>query len=104
MLCAGVFLRTFKRLSRRGTVPQVLHPAVQPPSDEALAASHAGWRTALGADLAGVLVGKRVFLSINRFERKKVCQASRSVQLHAPRITAFEHEASCCTGYAGGAA
>lgn len=72
VLRAGVFLQTFKRLSRRGIMPEVLHPAVQPPSDEALAESDASWQSELGADLAGALAGKRVFLSINRFERKKV--------------------------------
>ena len=70
---AGVFLETFVRLRKRGIVPAVLHPAVEPPSEQALAEMRATWRAELDVGLAGFVAGKRLFLSINRFERKKVC-------------------------------
>ena len=54
---------------------------MQLPSDAALAEANAHWRSDLSADLEQFCEGKRVFLSINRFERKKV------------RITTC---ASCC--------
>ncbi|KAK9916683.1 hypothetical protein WJX75_005759 [Coccomyxa subellipsoidea] len=65
----GVFLKTFRRLKKRGIVPSVFYPAVQLPSDED--AAEVDWEYRLDPDLAGFLHGKRVFLSINRFERKK---------------------------------
>lgn len=68
----GIFLETFKRLNKRGIVPSVFHPAVQLPSEEQIAEAQTTWETRLDADLAGFLHGKWVFLSINRFERKKV--------------------------------
>ncbi len=67
-----MFLQTFARLRRRGVLPRVLHPAVQPPSEGELLRAAASWRGELGADLAAALAGRRVLLSINRFERKKV--------------------------------
>lgn len=68
----GVFLDTFKRLKKRAIVPTVFYPAVQLPSEEDIAEAQRSWEPRLDAELAGFLHGKRVFLSINRFERKKV--------------------------------
>lgn len=59
-------------------MPEVLHPAVEPPSAAALAAAQATWREVLDPSLAAFLTGKRVFLSINRFERKKARRAALS--------------------------
>ena len=71
--CTGIFADTFVRLHSRGTAPAVLHPAVQPPTEAALEASASGWRDQLDPDLATFLEDASVvFLSINRFERKKV--------------------------------
>jgi len=51
----------------------VLHPAVQPPAEAALRAAASGWRSRLDPDLAAFLEdASAVFLSVNRFERKKV--------------------------------
>ena len=51
----------------------MLHPAVQPPTEAALKASASGWRSRLDPDLVAFLEdASAVFLSINRFERKKV--------------------------------
>jgi alpha-1,3/alpha-1,6-mannosyltransferase len=66
-----VFASTFLRLTCRQIVPDVLYPAVAPPSDAALAAAAAGWRDALPPRVAAALEGGRAFVSINRFERKK---------------------------------
>ena len=67
---AEVFRRTFGRL--RHLSPTVLHPACQVPADADLRAAQAGWREMLPPDLADALSTAPVFLSINRFERKKV--------------------------------
>jgi hypothetical protein len=66
---AGVFAETFRRLQRRGIVPGVLYPAVDIPSAEQLAADR---QRAAAPELAQLLGGSGCFLSINRFERKKV--------------------------------
>ena len=80
--CAtGIFLQTFTRLKRRGIVPSVFYPAVQLPSDEQIVDAQTTWETQLDADLAGFLHGKRVFLSINRFERKKANTHTSSLLL-----------------------
>lgn len=69
----GIFARTFRRLHGRGLVPDVLYPAVVVPSDAQLAAARAGWKRTLPPDLARFIESRdAVFLSINRFERKKV--------------------------------
>jgi hypothetical protein len=76
---AGVFAETFVRLHRRGIAPAVLHPAVQPPAEAALRTSALSWRSQLDPDLTAFLSDARaVFLSINRFERKKVRNGWRS--------------------------
>ncbi|KAL6773905.1 ALG2 [Auxenochlorella protothecoides x Auxenochlorella symbiontica] len=68
----GIFARTFRRLHGRGLVPDVLYPAVVVPSDAQLAAARAGWKRTLPPDLARFIESRdAVFLSINRFERKK---------------------------------
>ena len=68
-----MFAETFTRLHRRGIAPAVLHPAVQPPTEAALRDSASGWRSRLDRDLVAFLENAAaVFLSINRFERKKV--------------------------------
>lgn len=72
MSATGIFLETFTRLNKRGIVPSVFYPAVQLPSDEEIAGAQTTWESRLDAELAGFLRGKRIFLSINRFERKKV--------------------------------
>ncbi|EIE26568.1 glycosyl transferase family 1 protein [Coccomyxa subellipsoidea C-169] len=54
LLVNRVFLETFGRLKKRGLVPSVFYPALS-----------------LDPDLVHFLNGKHVFLSINRFERKK---------------------------------
>lgn len=71
-LLPGVFADTFKRLDSRGIRPGVLYPAVAIPSEAALAEATAGWRRGLPPDLVRFVAGGPTFLSINRFERKKV--------------------------------
>jgi len=70
--CAGIFGETFKRLNRQGKVPDVFYPAVPIPTDTQLQHMHSSWRDVLKPEVAAFMKGKRVFLSINRFERKKV--------------------------------
>ena len=70
--CAGIFRETFRRLDRQGKVPEVFYPAVPIPTDDELAEAQRTWRTVLKPQLAAFMEGKHVFLSINRFERKKV--------------------------------
>lgn len=69
---AGVFAETFSRLNARGMQPGVLYPAVAIPSAADLAAAEAGWHSGLPSELARFCKGGPTFLSINRFERKKV--------------------------------
>ncbi len=73
IVAAGVFSRTFKNLARKGIEPQVLYPAVRVPSKAALAESLASWQQHLHQDLVSFLEAGPTFLSINRFERTKVC-------------------------------
>ena len=71
---AGVFGETFGRLQRRGLVPRVLYPAVHPPSAAQLQDAADSWQGELPPALAQFLRGPGpIFLSINRYERKKVC-------------------------------
>jgi len=53
-------------------VPDVFYPAVPIPTDAQLQHMHSSWRDVLKPEVAAFMKGKRVFLSINRFERKKV--------------------------------
>ena len=54
-------------------MPGILYPAVHPPSDADLADAAASWRAELPAPLSQFMAGPApTFLSINRFERKKV--------------------------------
>lgn len=64
---AGIFAETFRRLQRRGVVPGVLYPAVSilPPAQLAC-------EKAAAPEFAALLGSGPCFLSINRFERKKV--------------------------------
>ncbi len=73
-MSAGVFVNTFRRLVRRDVLPGVLHPAVRVPSQTDLERVAEHWREHFAPDLADFLGGGPVFLSINRFERKKVHQ------------------------------
>lgn len=70
---AAAFRRGFPRLAARGLQPAVLHPAVSIPSDQALADAAAAWADELPLELAAFASQGRgpLFLSINRFERKK---------------------------------
>ncbi len=67
-------MNTFQRLVRRDVLPGVLHPAVRVPSQTDLERVAERWREHFAPDLADFLGGGPVFLSINRFERKKVHQ------------------------------
>ena len=71
-LCAGVFAQTFRRLHARGIRPGILYPAVSIPAAEELQEAKASWREGLPPELALFVGGGPTFLSINRFERKKV--------------------------------
>ncbi len=52
--------------------PGVLYPAVAIPAAADLEDAEQGWRAGLPAELAAFIEGGPTFLSINRFERKKV--------------------------------
>lgn len=67
----GVFSSTFQRLAQRGVVPQVLHPAVQIPSEQQLSDAESAWGSELPSDLVQFIKAGPMVLSINRFERKK---------------------------------
>ncbi|KAA6423682.1 MAG: hypothetical protein FRX49_06253 [Trebouxia sp. A1-2] len=67
----GIFAQTFTRLHARGVVPQVLYPAVQLPSDEGLRALCAHWQSEDSVELGSFMRSGPLFVSINRFERKK---------------------------------
>ncbi len=68
---AEVFVATFRRLVKRDVLPSVLHPAVRVPSQTDLERVAGAWRERFEPELAAFLEGGPVFLSINRFERKK---------------------------------
>ncbi|GIL59583.1 hypothetical protein Vafri_14317 [Volvox africanus] len=67
----GVFAQTFRRLAARGVQPGVLYPAVPIPPEPELREVNANWRSELDFELAQFINGGTMFLSINRFERKK---------------------------------
>lgn len=69
---AGIFQLTFSRLHARQVVPEVLYPAVQVPSDANLEAANSQWRQHLSPQLTHFAEAAPLFVSINRFERKKV--------------------------------
>lgn len=69
---ADIFRQTFSRLRKRGVVPGVLYPTVGLLSDEELQAAEVNWKSELPANLTEFIGDRRIFLSINRFERKKV--------------------------------
>ena len=68
----GVFGETFTRLQARHVVPEVLYPAVQLPPQAALQASQKHWQSLVTPQLAAFMQAGPLFVSINRFERKKV--------------------------------
>lgn len=70
--CAGMFATTFAKLHARGARPEVLYPAVAIPSSTELKQTEDGWREGLPAEAAAFIAAGPTFLSINRFERKKV--------------------------------
>ena len=76
-LNAGIFAATFQRLHRRGVEPGVLHPAVSIPAAAELAANKRSAAARLPVQLVTFLGTSRCLLSINRFERKKVCLPSQ---------------------------
>ena len=79
---AGVFGETFGRLRRKGVVPGVLYPAVHAPSETELRDAAESWAAELPAELAEFLAGPGpIFLSINRYERKKVPPRGESLAL-----------------------
>lgn len=67
-----VFAQTFRRLHRRGISPAVLYPAVNIPSMSELKAAQDVWKDVLPKEIIKVVGKGPIFLSINRFERKKV--------------------------------
>lgn len=72
MRLAGVFAQTFTRLAAAGVRPEVLYPAVAIPSQAELSEAETWWHECLPAEAASFVAGGPTFLSINRFERKKV--------------------------------
>lgn len=68
-MSADIFRAAFPRLSAKGIRPQVLHPAIQAPPNATSSPGTA--ESVLEADLVQFLAHPPVFLSINRFERKK---------------------------------
>jgi hypothetical protein len=68
-----VFAQTFTRLHAQGIRPRVLYPAVAIPAASDLEDAAAGWRQGLPPSTAQFVAAGPTFLSINRFERKKVC-------------------------------
>lgn len=98
---AGVFADTFRRLHARGLRPKVLYPAVDVTAfaDAAAAAGPMrGGRAVLGrsasSDVVGIPAGARVFLSINRFERKK----NVALALKVTTASTLAHALSSDTG------
>ena len=81
----SIFKDTFRKLDRRGVVPEVLYPAVSIPSDTALADMKTSWKSLLPENAVALLEQRTVFLSINRFERKKnIGLAIRALSLVKP--------------------
>ena len=66
-----MFQDTFARLHAQRIVPDVLYPAVQVPSDDDLKAARSEWQQHLSSELARFATAAPLFVSINRFERKK---------------------------------
>ena len=96
--CAGVFADTFTSLATRGVVPDVLYPAVPVPSNQELQAARESWPSMVDEGLCSFLQEHTVFLSINRFERKK---AGRCMQLMPSRLSWWKGTAlSTATGKA----
>ena len=71
-------------LHSRGIVPEVLYPAVQVPSDAELQAAHAQWQMHVSAELRQFMQAGPLFVSINRFERKKVSHSMFATMFSIP--------------------
>lgn len=69
---SGVFAHTFRKLHQRGKVPQVLYPAVSTPTEDDIEAGARAWRDELPVAVVDLAEQGPLFLSINRYERKKV--------------------------------
>eukprot|EP00890_Picochlorum_soloecismus_P006827 jgi/Picsp_1/96/NSC_00096-R1_glycosyl group 1 len=67
----GVFGQTFQSLNASGIVPDVLHPAVSIPSEKSINKMLKQWKKCLPEEVVHLVDERAVFLSINRFERKK---------------------------------
>ncbi len=72
-------------------VPQVLYPAVQLPSDEGLRALCIQWQSEVSLELGTFMRSGPLFVSINRFERKKV---SSTVIQHLVQSCAVQYTIS----------
>ena len=66
-----IFADTFKKLHQKGILPNVLYPAVHPPTAIELETALASWDTVLPENVVQLVRSGPTFLSINRFERKK---------------------------------
>ena len=93
---AGVFQDTFARLHAQHIVPDVLYPAVQVPSDDDLEAARSHWQQHLSSELTCFATSAPLFVSINRFERKKVGVSFAVVQLAVKlALSALQTSQSC---------
>lgn len=72
MLIAEIFKITFRQLAEKGISPEILHPACAVPAAADLDKARQSWQKWLPIGLVDFLGQDKVFLSINRFERKKV--------------------------------
>jgi len=81
----SIFSETFTRLAKRGIEPYVLYPAVKIPEESVLEDMKLKWRESLPKDVVTMIEDGPVFVSINRFERKKnIGLAIKALQyLHA---------------------
>lgn len=81
-------------------VPQVLYPAVQLPSDEGLQALCIHWQSEVSLELGSFMRSGPLFVSINRFERKKVSfivsPASDAVMCCAVQIQLVANSYQAC--------
>lgn len=66
-----IFLSTFPFLARKGLIPEILYPAVHPPTDEELDHAAQHWKELLPQKVVTLMQSGPTFVSINRFERKK---------------------------------
>lgn len=99
IFATGIFAETFTRLRARIVVPEVLYPAVQLPPQSALQASQQHWQSLVTPQLAAFMQASPLFVSINRFERKKVWLASLSTlspaSLTLHQAASMQHSTRC---------